>query len=135
MPTKRPGALTTNTMRWENRMDRSANVSALCLFVCDYFLTFPHEVQYFWASRWSLVKVLFFVNRYFTMVLVVFTVYFDLYPTPDIETYVLYGPSLKSFPPYFVPLLSKLLCKFDCTLCTGTIRHLYLWSRSYVSEN
>ncbi|KAJ7810794.1 hypothetical protein B0H14DRAFT_2459948 [Mycena olivaceomarginata] len=67
-------------------MDRSANVSALCLFMWDYFLTFPQEVQYFWGSRWSLVKFLFFLNRYFTMVLVAFTVFFDLYPTPDTQT-------------------------------------------------
>ncbi|KAJ7485612.1 hypothetical protein FB451DRAFT_61661 [Mycena latifolia] len=64
-----------NTLRWENRMDRYANVSALCLFVWDYCLTFNNEVQYFWGSRWSLVKCLFFVNRYFTFVLVVFTVF------------------------------------------------------------
>ncbi|KAJ7728953.1 hypothetical protein DFH07DRAFT_219607 [Mycena maculata] len=77
-----------NTMRWENRMDRCANVSALCLFAWDYILTFPQEVQYFWGSRWSLVKLLFFANRYFTFVLVVFSVFFDLYPTPDTDTYV-----------------------------------------------
>ncbi|KAJ6495366.1 hypothetical protein C8R45DRAFT_986966 [Mycena sanguinolenta] len=65
----------TNVLRWENRMDRSANVSALCLFMWDYFLTFPQEVQYFWGSRWSFVKLLFFLNRYFTMVLVAFTVF------------------------------------------------------------
>ncbi|KAJ7214738.1 hypothetical protein B0H12DRAFT_1155134 [Mycena haematopus] len=76
----------TNILRWENRLDRSANVSALCLFMWDYFLTFPQEVQYFWGSRWSFVKFLFFLNRYFTMVLVAFTVFFDLYSTPDAET-------------------------------------------------
>ncbi|KAK7039614.1 hypothetical protein R3P38DRAFT_2514914 [Favolaschia claudopus] len=76
----------TNTLRWENRFDRSANVSALCLFAWDYVLTFPQEVQYFWGSRWSFVKVLFFLNRYLTMVLVVFTVFFDLYSTPDADT-------------------------------------------------
>ncbi|KAJ7640766.1 hypothetical protein DFH06DRAFT_621737 [Mycena polygramma] len=80
-----------NTMRWQNRMDRSANVSALCLFMWDYFLTFPQEVHYFWGSRWSFVKVLFFLNRYFTMVLVVFTVFFDLDPTPETGTCLLWA--------------------------------------------
>ncbi|KAJ7754592.1 hypothetical protein B0H16DRAFT_749462 [Mycena metata] len=60
---------------------------ALCLFLWDYILTFPQEVHYFWSSRWSLIKCLFFLNRYLTLVLLAFTVFFDLYPTPDTETY------------------------------------------------
>ncbi|KAF7325786.1 hypothetical protein MKEN_00429100 [Mycena kentingensis (nom. inval.)] len=47
----------------DNRIDRSANVSALTLFLFDYCLTFPDEVRYFWGTRWSLVKFLFFVVR------------------------------------------------------------------------
>ncbi|KAF7360540.1 hypothetical protein MVEN_00785100 [Mycena venus] len=80
-----------NTLRWENRMDRYANVSALCLFIWDYFLTFPQEVRYFWGSHWSFVKILFFLNRYLTMVLIVFTVFFDLYSTPDTETCLIWA--------------------------------------------
>ncbi|KAJ7729796.1 hypothetical protein B0H16DRAFT_225000 [Mycena metata] len=41
-------------------------VSSLCLYVYDFFLTFPMEVEYFWNSPWSLVKAMFFWNRYLT---------------------------------------------------------------------
>ncbi|KAJ7185429.1 hypothetical protein C8R46DRAFT_982015 [Mycena filopes] len=120
----------TNVMRWENRMDRSANVSALCLFLWDYVLTFPQEVQYFWGSRWSLVKCLFFLNRYFTLVLVGVTVFFDLYPDPDTETCLIWA-KFEVFSALFCAFIvevimqvrlhalyghSKGLCVYDLTL-------------------
>ncbi|KAJ7064947.1 hypothetical protein C8F01DRAFT_782126 [Mycena amicta] len=77
---------TINDMRWDSRIDRSANLSALSLFLWDYCLTFPEELHYFWGARWSFVKLLFFVNRYFTFVLVVFSVFFDVYSTPASST-------------------------------------------------
>ncbi|CAK5274707.1 unnamed protein product [Mycena citricolor] len=72
------GALDELTMRWQNRMDRAGNGAY-------------QDVQYFWVSNafdslvlndnlgqgtpWSFVKVLFFMNRYFTFVLVIFSVF------------------------------------------------------------
>ncbi|KAG9313156.1 hypothetical protein JVU11DRAFT_6606 [Chiua virens] len=38
------------------------------LLLYDYFLTLPLEVSYIWKSPWSLVKVLFLVNRYGNLV-------------------------------------------------------------------
>ncbi|KAJ7634943.1 hypothetical protein FB45DRAFT_478165 [Roridomyces roridus] len=86
-----------NAMRWQNRLDRCANVSALSLLAWDYCQTFTQEVEYFWFSKWSLVKLLFFINRYLTFGLVILSVLFDLYPTPDKATYASHGPSLKFF--------------------------------------
>ncbi|KAJ7888070.1 hypothetical protein B0H14DRAFT_3856091 [Mycena olivaceomarginata] len=34
--------------------------SSLCLFVYDFLLTFPTEVEYFWGTPWSFVKAMFF---------------------------------------------------------------------------
>ncbi|KAG1856628.1 hypothetical protein DFJ58DRAFT_337261 [Suillus subalutaceus] len=57
-------------------------VAALTLFTWDLILTFPHEVR-LWNAKWTLAKVLFFVNRYFalgTAILITFLT-FDVTPT------------------------------------------------------
>ncbi|KAF7318990.1 hypothetical protein HMN09_00235000 [Mycena chlorophos] len=105
---------TMNAMRWDNRIDRCANVSALSLYLWDYcelFSTSRRAVNRmgsfdvpgrgplllgmqsasgatalrstFKGTRWSLVKILFFINRYFTFALTVFSVFFDVYPNPS----------------------------------------------------
>ncbi|KAJ3576234.1 hypothetical protein NP233_g556 [Leucocoprinus birnbaumii] len=38
--------------------------AALAIFIFDYALTFSREVELVWASRWTLVKMLFLLNRY-----------------------------------------------------------------------
>ncbi|KAG1749553.1 hypothetical protein EDB19DRAFT_1904672 [Suillus lakei] len=42
------------------------SVAALTLFTWDLILTFPHELR-LWNAKWTLAKVLFFVNRYFAL--------------------------------------------------------------------
>ncbi|KAJ7490133.1 hypothetical protein B0H11DRAFT_2009591 [Mycena galericulata] len=61
-------------------------VSSLCLYVYDFILTFPIEVEYFWGSPWSLVKALFFWNRYFTFPVVVFLTFSEInrHPTANL---------------------------------------------------
>ncbi|KAG1865375.1 hypothetical protein F4604DRAFT_1928521 [Suillus subluteus] len=57
-------------------------VAALTLFTWDLILTFPHELR-LWNAKWTLAKVLFFVNRYFalgTAILITFLT-FDVTPT------------------------------------------------------
>ncbi|KAG1856626.1 hypothetical protein DFJ58DRAFT_337142 [Suillus subalutaceus] len=58
------------------------SVAALTLFTWELILTFPHEVR-LWNAKWTPVKVLFFVNRYFvlgTTILITFLT-FDVTPT------------------------------------------------------
>ncbi|KAF7343872.1 hypothetical protein MSAN_01968500 [Mycena sanguinolenta] len=56
--------------RYINReLTLSYTVSSMCLYVYDFMLSFPDEVQYFWGARMSLVKVLFFCNRYAVLLL------------------------------------------------------------------
>ncbi|KAJ7621012.1 hypothetical protein FB45DRAFT_1032281 [Roridomyces roridus] len=45
-------------------------VSSACLYVYDFFLTLPQEVEYFWSTPWTFVKGIFFWNRYSTFALV-----------------------------------------------------------------
>ncbi|KAF5364280.1 hypothetical protein D9756_000755 [Leucocoprinus leucothites] len=42
--------------------------AALVAYVYDYFLTLDREIEYVWKSRWSPVKNLFLLNRYFVIV-------------------------------------------------------------------
>ncbi|KAG2040274.1 hypothetical protein BDR03DRAFT_949511 [Suillus americanus] len=61
---------------------RYISIAALTLFTWDLILTFPHEIR-LWNAKWTLAKVLFFVNRYFvlgTVVLITFLT-FDVTPT------------------------------------------------------
>lgn len=61
------------------------SIAALTLFTWDLILTFPHEVR-LWNTRWTLAKVLFFVNRYFalgTAILMTFLT-FNVTPTDAI---------------------------------------------------
>ncbi|KAJ7604736.1 hypothetical protein FB45DRAFT_955400 [Roridomyces roridus] len=44
-------------------------VSSASLYVYDFFLTFPQEVEYFWNTPWTFVKGIFFWNRYSTFAL------------------------------------------------------------------
>ncbi|PFH47453.1 hypothetical protein AMATHDRAFT_67702 [Amanita thiersii Skay4041] len=51
-----------------------ADVASLVLLTFDYLLTLSLEIKYVWFSRWSIIKVLYFVMRYvpfFTMACVV----------------------------------------------------------------
>ncbi|KAG1768981.1 hypothetical protein EDD22DRAFT_870215 [Suillus occidentalis] len=58
------------------------SIAALTLFTWDLILTFPHELR-LWNAKWTLAKVLFFINRYFALGTVILMTYltFDVTPT------------------------------------------------------
>ncbi|TFY51415.1 hypothetical protein EVG20_g11010, partial [Dentipellis fragilis] len=41
--------------------------SANALMSFDYFITFPDEIELVWRSRWTIVKVIFLLNRYIAL--------------------------------------------------------------------
>jgi len=43
-------------------------VASLTALLWDIFLTMPEEVEFVWKARWSSGKLLYIVNRYFTLV-------------------------------------------------------------------
>ncbi|KAG9125541.1 hypothetical protein FRC07_007193 [Ceratobasidium sp. 392] len=46
------------------RASRYLSAAGYVLLLYDYFLTLPEEVRLIWPTSWSLVKVLFLINRY-----------------------------------------------------------------------
>ncbi|CAA7263894.1 unnamed protein product [Cyclocybe aegerita] len=40
------------------------DLAATVVFLWDYFLTFGMEVEHIWASKWTIVKALFLIQRY-----------------------------------------------------------------------
>ncbi|KAF8508510.1 hypothetical protein JB92DRAFT_593032 [Gautieria morchelliformis] len=46
------------------RVTEYVTVACTALLVYDYFLTLDREVFFVWGSRWSVGKIIFFVNRY-----------------------------------------------------------------------
>ncbi|KAJ8591454.1 hypothetical protein M405DRAFT_932134 [Rhizopogon salebrosus TDB-379] len=60
---------------------RYISLSALTLLTWDLVLTFPHEVRS-WEARWTLVKVLFLLNRYFALGAAILVTILTFYVTP-----------------------------------------------------
>jgi len=54
---------------------RYTRLSGVSIIVFDHIITFDREVKFVWKSKWSLVKVLFFINRYYTLAWSLFTLY------------------------------------------------------------
>lgn len=53
--------------------------AALALYMYDYLLTLPDEVKYIWQGRKTWMFYMFFINRYFPMIYVVWSrLYLDL---------------------------------------------------------
>ncbi|KAG8742328.1 hypothetical protein FRC12_015394 [Ceratobasidium sp. 428] len=46
------------------RASRYLSAAGYVLLLYDYLLTLPDEVRLIWPTSWSLVKVLFLINRY-----------------------------------------------------------------------
>lgn len=55
--------------------DKILNVCAITVFGYDVLLTFDAEVNYIWRSKWSWVKVLFFLTRYSALVEAIIIIY------------------------------------------------------------
>ncbi|ESK84396.1 hypothetical protein Moror_10149 [Moniliophthora roreri MCA 2997] len=54
----------------ESELRASAYLKASCLTVLiyDWVITFSHEVDYIWGSRWNIVKVLYLFIRYTSVI-------------------------------------------------------------------
>ncbi|VDC02927.1 unnamed protein product [Peniophora sp. CBMAI 1063] len=63
------------------------SVASLTWTLYDYVCTLEDEVRYVWPSRWNIGKVLFFWNRYYTILLVAFD-------TAQIHSFSKFQPSL-----------------------------------------
>ncbi|KAJ7932757.1 hypothetical protein B0H13DRAFT_1954510 [Mycena leptocephala] len=59
---------------------RSFALAAFILFLWDYLITFDGEVQHFWSGPWSISRILFLCNRYFTLGVLTFRILCDFYP-------------------------------------------------------
>ncbi|KAA1476597.1 hypothetical protein DENSPDRAFT_933153 [Dentipellis sp. KUC8613] len=57
------------------RVNTYFDLIPVALLIYDYFLTFSDEVELIWYSRWSITKILFFLNRYVPFVDIVIAVY------------------------------------------------------------
>ncbi|KAF4597671.1 iso-1-cytochrome c [Pleurotus pulmonarius] len=56
--------------------------SAAIVKLHDYMLTSELEIRYMWSKqRWTLVRILFFINRYIPFVDITFSLYNELLPT------------------------------------------------------
>ncbi|EJD06634.1 uncharacterized protein FOMMEDRAFT_17124 [Fomitiporia mediterranea MF3/22] len=54
---------------------RYSELASSAIIVHDYFLTLDQEIQFIWKARWTIGKVLFFLNRYYTLFVVAFNNY------------------------------------------------------------
>ncbi|OJA11194.1 hypothetical protein AZE42_06242 [Rhizopogon vesiculosus] len=70
------------------------SLAALTLFTWDLILTFPHEVR-LWSTRWTPVKALFLLNRYFALGAAILTTFLTFDVTP---TEIIIDVSSKSWP-------------------------------------
>ncbi|KAJ6630311.1 hypothetical protein B0H10DRAFT_1984078 [Mycena sp. CBHHK59/15] len=59
---------------------RSFALASFVLVSWDYFLTLDQEVLHFWSGSWSISRILFLSNRYFTLGLLSFRILVDFYP-------------------------------------------------------
>ncbi|KAJ7778844.1 hypothetical protein DFH07DRAFT_796204 [Mycena maculata] len=59
---------------------RSFALASFVLIIWDYFITLNEEVQHFWSGPWSISRILFLCNRYFTPGLLTFRLLVDFYP-------------------------------------------------------
>ncbi|KAF9558649.1 hypothetical protein CPC08DRAFT_552418 [Agrocybe pediades] len=65
--------------------ERYAHLAAGVIVLYDHAITFDQEVELIWAERWSVVKGLFLMNRYYGLVAVLVDHYGIFFPATDIE--------------------------------------------------
>ncbi|KAJ7260104.1 hypothetical protein C8J57DRAFT_483879 [Mycena rebaudengoi] len=61
---------------------RYAQLSSSAIIIFDHLITLDEEVELIWRSSWSMGKVLFIINRYYTLICVV------------VNNYALFSPTL-----------------------------------------
>jgi len=65
-----------------------AQFAATALIGWEYFLTLDDEVKYFWYKGWTWSKVLFLINRYFSIFAVVVNTLVQFHPDLTAKLYV-----------------------------------------------
>jgi len=54
---------------------RYASIAASAIIVYDHLITLDQEIELIWKAQWSIVKYLYFINRYYVLFCVVFNNY------------------------------------------------------------
>ncbi|KAH9854418.1 hypothetical protein C2E23DRAFT_884010 [Lenzites betulinus] len=68
---------------------RYLTIAATTCLLYDMILTFNQEVEYFWKTRrWSLSRVLFFLNRYFPPIVIILCLLGVFAPNLSVKVYV-----------------------------------------------
>ncbi|TFK20891.1 hypothetical protein FA15DRAFT_673069 [Coprinopsis marcescibilis] len=79
-----PALIATLTQVAYNRQVVNRCLAALfTLVLVDYFHTLPDEVRLFWPKKWSLIKVLFILSRYFLFAYGPLWIYVNFNATSD----------------------------------------------------
>jgi len=61
-------------------LTRYLDLSASVALIFDYLVTFEEERRHFWTGKWSWPRVLFFLNRYFAIIVQLFDTSSILFP-------------------------------------------------------
>ncbi|KAF8879473.1 hypothetical protein BD779DRAFT_1628048 [Infundibulicybe gibba] len=76
MSTPQAAELDALFLFWKHTtINRYSVISALAMYIWDFCITIQDEVEYFWKSPWSLIKILYLLNRYFKIPSFVLAVY------------------------------------------------------------
>ncbi|PVG01069.1 hypothetical protein CPB86DRAFT_773463 [Serendipita vermifera] len=57
------------------RVIRCVNYATFTFMVYDMMLTFAEEIKYIWQARWSVIKVVFLLNRYIAPIIIIGNLY------------------------------------------------------------
>ncbi|KAL5526776.1 hypothetical protein ACEPAF_8501 [Sanghuangporus sanghuang] len=71
---------------------RYSELASSTKIVFDYLLTLDQEIQFIWKARWSIGKLLFFVNRYYTLFVVGFNNYALFSPKLSDDVRAVFSP-------------------------------------------
>ncbi|KAG8692101.1 hypothetical protein FRC09_011455 [Ceratobasidium sp. 395] len=69
-------------------------VAAFTFLMYDIALTYRREVQLIWGSRWTFVRVLFTITRYFVPCVLMFNIYYAFHPRLTAKVYFYSGSGL-----------------------------------------
>ncbi|KAJ4467344.1 hypothetical protein C8R41DRAFT_52496 [Lentinula lateritia] len=98
---------------------RIVNIACLALSVYEWSITLDQEIEYFWTGKWTISRILFFLNRYIPPFLVMLGLIEFSIPNPSNELHLGYpvlirliNPRLGYHPsdahsPYMVPFPSQ----------------------------
>ncbi|PIL27461.1 hypothetical protein GSI_10610 [Ganoderma sinense ZZ0214-1] len=107
---------------------RYAELASSMIILFDHVLTLDQEIELFWHAQWSLGKLLFLINRYYALCIVIF----NNYGAALAASYVM-GRAL-----YFITAYAIKLPLSDTTVCVpfGLPSNFYaFWIPMLISES